>query len=154
MRVIYFFVIAIVAFGCSTRKSNEKFIKPGELWLDNNDVHINAHGGGILFYGDKYFWYGEHKIEGDAGNKAHVGVHVYSSSDLINWFDEGIALKVIEDDTDHEITKGCVLERPKVIYNQSTGKFVMWFHLELKDRKNVNGPTGESDIATPERAAS
>ena len=134
MRVIYFFVIAIVAFGCSTRKSNEKFIKPGELWLDNNDVHINAHGGGILFYGDKYFWYGEHKIEGDAGNKAHVGVHVYSSSDLINWFDEGIALKVIEDDTDHEITKGCVLERPKVIYNQSTGKFVMWFHLELKDQ--------------------
>ena len=24
------------------------------------------------------------------------------------------------------------MERPKVIYNEKTGKFVMWFHLELK----------------------
>ena len=134
MRVIYFFVIAIVAFGCSTQKNKEIFIKPGELWLDNNDVHINAHGGGMLYYGDKYFWYGEHKIEGEAGNKAHVGVHVYSSADLYQWQDEGIALKVIEDDPEHVITKGCVLERPKVIFNEKTGKFVMWFHLELEDQ--------------------
>ena len=26
------------------------------------------------------------------------------------------------------------MERPKVIYNKQTGKFVMWFHLELKGR--------------------
>jgi hypothetical protein len=77
-------------------------------------------------------WYGEHKIEGEAGNKAHVGVHVYSSKDLYNWKDEGIALKVVEDDPAHDITKECVLERPKVIFNELTGKFVMWFHLELK----------------------
>lgn len=105
---------------------------PGELWPDNNGVHINAHGGGMLFHDGLYFWYGEHKIEGDAGNKAHVGVHVYSSKDLFNWKDEGIALKVVEDDPAHDITKGCVLERPKVIFNKFTGKFVMWFHLELK----------------------
>ncbi|MDU7625325.1 MAG: hypothetical protein E7K26_06540 [Akkermansia sp.] len=23
--------------------------KPGEIWTDNNGVHINAHGGGILY---------------------------------------------------------------------------------------------------------
>ena len=25
-----------------------------------------------------YYWYGEHKVEGDAGNRAQVGVHCYS----------------------------------------------------------------------------
>jgi beta-xylosidase len=33
-----------------------------------------------------------------------------------------------------DIERGCVLERPKVIYNALTKQFVMWFHLELKGR--------------------
>lgn len=99
--------------------------------MDNNGTHINAHGGGILFHKDKYYWYGEHKISGEAGNKAQVGVHVYSSDDLYNWIDEGIALKVNKTDSTSDIAKGCILERPKVIYNATTKKFVMWFHLEL-----------------------
>jgi len=103
---------------------------PGELWLDDRGVPINAHGGGILYHQGRYYWYGEHKIEGEAGNLGQVGVHVYSSEDLYRWNDEGIALKV-SDDPHHEIARGCILERPKVIYNQTTGKFVLWFHLEL-----------------------
>jgi beta-xylosidase len=95
-------------------------------------VHINAHGGGILFFDGKYYWFGEHKIEGDAGNRAWVGVHCYSSENLTDWKDEGIALEVVKNDTLSEITQGCVIERPKVIYNHQTKKFVMWFHLELK----------------------
>ena len=43
---------------------------------------INAHGGGILYDKGTYYWYGEHKVEGDAGNYAQVGVHCYSSKDL------------------------------------------------------------------------
>jgi len=106
--------------------------RPGGLWLDNNGVHINAHGGGVLFHGGVYYWFGEHKIEGEAGNVAHVGVHVYSSADLYNWKDEGIALPVT-DDPASPIVRGCILERPKVIFNPHTQKFVMWFHLEPKD---------------------
>src|SRR5881409_2231476 len=83
--------------------------RPGELWLDNNGVHINAHGGGVLFHDGVYYWFGEHKIEGEAGNAAHVGVHVYSSTDLYNWKDEGIALAV-SDDPRSPITRGCILE--------------------------------------------
>jgi Glycosyl hydrolases family 43 len=105
---------------------------PGEIWLDNNGVHINAHGGGVLFHDGVYYWFGEHKIEGEAGNAAHVGVHVYSSRDLYNWRDEGIALSV-SDDPQNPITRGCILERPKVILNPRTKKSVMWFHLEPKD---------------------
>jgi len=106
--------------------------QPGRLWLDDNAAHINAHGGGVLFHEGNYYWFGEHKIEGEAGNTAHVGVHAYSSADLYNWKDEGVALK-ISDDPKSPIVRGCILERPKVIWNQRTRKFVMWFHLEPKD---------------------
>ena len=94
-------------------------------------MHINAHGGGILLHDGVYYWFGEHKVEGEAGNRAQVGVHVYSSSDLYNWKDEGIALAVSDDPTS-DITRGSIIERPKVIHCAKTGQFVMWFHLELK----------------------
>ncbi|WP_438479252.1 glycoside hydrolase family 43 protein [Oleiharenicola lentus] len=105
--------------------------RPGEIWPDKNGVAINAHGGGILEHQGVYYWFGEHKIEGQLGNLAMVGVHVYSSPDLFNWSDQGIALPV-SCDPNSEIAPGCVLERPKVIYNALTKKFVMWFHLELR----------------------
>lgn len=110
-----------------------KAFVPGALWLDDKGVFINAHGGGVLFHQGTYYWFGEHKIAGEAGNVAHVGVHVYSSKDLYRWKDDGIALAVSRD-PESDITEGCILERPKVIYNAKTRKFVMWFHLELKGK--------------------
>lgn len=106
---------------------------PGNIWKDDKGIHINAHGGGILFHKGTYYWFGEHKVAGQLGNTAQVGVHCYASKDLYNWKDEGIALHV-SGDPKSDITKGCVLERPKVVYNKKTKKFVMWFHLELKDK--------------------
>lgn len=118
-----------------------KVFTPGEIWPDNNGVHINAHGGGVLFHNGTYYWYGEHKVEGERGNQAWVGVHVYSSTNLYNWTDEGIALPM-STDTTSLLVEGSVVERPKVIYNQKTGKFVMWFHHELKGRGYEAALTG------------
>jgi hypothetical protein len=102
---------------------------PGAIWPDDHGVHINAHGGGVLFHDGAYYWFGEHKVAGEAGNAAHVGVHVYRSRDLYNWADAGIALPV-SDDPASPIVRGCILERPKVIYCPATRRFAMWFHLE------------------------
>ena len=124
----------LFVFTCSTLFSQQKSFIPGAIWPDNNGVHINAHGGGILFHKGIYYWYGEHKIAGKSGGLAKVGVSCYSSQDLYNWKDEGTALKVNETDSLNDIAKGCILERPKVIYNAKTKKFVMWFHLELKGK--------------------
>ena len=87
-------------------------IRPGEIWPDNNGDHINAHGGGLMYYDGTYYWFGENK--GERSSAALVGVMCYSSKDLKNWKNEGVALPVSED-PESEITKGCVLERPKVI---------------------------------------
>lgn len=125
--------------------------QPGALWPDNNGVHINAHGGGVLFYQGAYYWFGEHKIKGEAGNVAHVGVHVYSSRDLYNWKDEGVALSVSKDPAS-PIARGCILERPKVLFNARTNKFVMWFHLEPKGagyRGALSGVAVADKVAGP-----
>jgi hypothetical protein len=61
--------------------------------------------------------------------------------DLIHWTDQGIALSVSED-PNSDIIRGCVIERPKVIYNARTKTFVMWFHLELRGRGYNAARTG------------
>jgi rhamnogalacturonyl hydrolase YesR/beta-glucanase (GH16 family) len=104
---------------------------PGAIWRDDRGKHINAHGGGILYHDGRYYWFGEHK--GEKSNAAHVGVTCYSSDDLYNWKYEGVALTV-SDDPESPIVRGSTIERPKVIYNAKTGKFVMYFHLELRGR--------------------
>jgi len=121
---------------------------PGELWPDDRGVPINAHGGGVLCHEGTYCWFGEHKVAGEAGNRAQVGVHVYTSRDLTRWADAGIALAVA-DDPASEITRGCILERPKVIFNRRTGKFVMWFHLEPKDAGYSGARSGVAVADTP-----
>ncbi len=102
---------------------------PGQLWLDTDGRPINAHGGGILRDGDTYYWYGEHK--GEHTNGAFVGVTCYSSTDLYNWQYRGVAFAV-NDSVGSPTERGCILERPKVIYCKRTGKYIMYFHLELK----------------------
>jgi hypothetical protein len=93
----------------STLKS--RYFEPGKSWPDNNGVHINAHGGGIIRYNTRYYWFGEHKTAGPEGNTAMVGFSCYSSDNLYDWKNEGIVLKVSEDTTS-PIRKGCIMERP------------------------------------------
>jgi hypothetical protein len=114
--------------GVLLAQQKQQVFMPGEIWKDNQGNHINAHGGGILFHNGTYYWFGEHKSE--RSNNAYVGVTCYSSKDLYNWNNEGVAFAV-DDDTESITRKGCIIERPKVIYNKNTQKFVMYFHLEL-----------------------
>lgn len=116
---------------CGQQLQDVLSIRPGEIWPDENGQHINAHGGGVLKYGDTYYWFGEHKAEHTSS--ALVGVTCYSSKDLLHWRNCGVALSVTDEPGD-DIERGCVLERPKVIYNKVTKKFCMWFHLELKGK--------------------
>ncbi len=131
--------LLVVVFGC--HKENHSIFQPGSLWLDNQGEPINAHGGGFLYHNETYYWFGEHKIAGKEGNKAMVGVRVYSSKDLYHWDNEGVALSVSED-PNSKLIKGCIIERPKVIYNTQTKKFVMWFHHELKGQGYQAALTG------------
>jgi len=124
--------IALLALVAGAQAQTRTAFEPGKAWPDDKGTHLNAHGAGVLYDKGRYYLFGEHKIAGPKGNSAQVGVHCYSSTDLYNWHDEGIALAVAPDGSGSDIEKGCILERPKVLLNRLTGKYVMWFHLELK----------------------
>lgn len=54
-------VLYVLLSGCFGYLQKKIFFYPGNLWLDNNEKIINAHGGGILYHAGKYYWFGEHK---------------------------------------------------------------------------------------------
>ncbi|MDP4261236.1 MAG: glycoside hydrolase family 43 protein [Bacteroidota bacterium] len=122
-----FLIITVIAGNLNITAQTREF-RPGEVWRDTHGDTINAHGGGILYINNNYYWFGEKR-----NRHGSEGVNVYSSKDLYNWKYEGVALGQSED-TLSDIRKGCVMERPKVIYNKLTKKYVMWFHLELKGK--------------------
>ncbi|KAI3958910.1 hypothetical protein MKX01_023586 [Papaver californicum] len=129
--------------------NNSLYFYPGRIWLDTDGNPIQAHGGGILYVERTrtYYWYGENK-DGPT-NRTHdqaparvdiVGVSCYSSKDLWTWKNEGIVLAGEETDTNHDLHKLNVLERPKVIYNDYTRKYVMWMHVD--DANYTKASTG------------
>ena len=67
-------------------------IRNGALWPDGDGVHVNAHGGGVLWHKGRYYWYGEYKS--DSTSNALVGITCYSSKNLTDWRNEGVVLPV------------------------------------------------------------
>ncbi len=132
--------------------------KPGEVWLDSTGKSINAHGGGMLYHNGTYYWYGENK-EGRTwlpestkawdGYRVDVtGVRCYSSKDLLAWHDEGLVLKAVPDDPKHDLHPSKVCERPKVIFNRTTKKFVMWMHIDSEDYQAARAGVAVADKPT------
>ncbi|GLX71527.1 family 43 glycosylhydrolase [Paenibacillus glycanilyticus] len=114
--------------------------KPGDLWLDTDRRPVHAHGGSILYHEGVYYWYGEYKRGATSTSPAGInrvdflGIGCYSSIDLTNWQFRGLVLKA-ENDPESELHASRVAERPKVLYNASTKRFVMWLHADDEDYK-------------------
>ena len=132
-------------------------IIPGEVWKDTDGNPINAHGGGLLYHEGTYYWYGEYKkgetilpewATWECYRTDVTGVSCYSSKDLLNWKFEGIVLPAVKDDEKHDLHPSKVLERPKVIYNEKTKKFVMWAHVESADYSKACAGVAVSDSPT------
>ncbi len=111
--------------------------KNGEMWFDDQGNAIQAHGGMILEYQGIWYWYGENKGADNCPGTSRVdviGVNCYSSKNLQDWHYEGLALDVRKNQLKGSLFRPeNVCERPKVIYNKKTGKFVMWYHLDTPD---------------------
>ncbi|MHC1479331.1 glycoside hydrolase family 43 protein [Frateuria aurantia] len=122
---------------------------PGGEWVDTDGQRINAHGAGMLRIGADLYWFGEYKTAGPEGNAAHVGVSVYRSRDMMHWTYRGIALAVSKDPRS-DIADGSIIERPKVIYDAATHRYVMWFHLELKGQAYRAARVGVASSRTVE----
>lgn len=110
----------------------------GKMWYDTTGAEIQAHGGMILHYQGKFYWYGENKggpncISDSGGRKVDfIGISCYESENLTDWIYQGLVLPASENRED-SLSKDKIVERPKVVYNKKTDKFVMWFHYDTDD---------------------
>ncbi len=100
---------------------------PGSLyngiqWADTSGNPIQAHGGGVIKVGNYYYWFGENRNS----DGTFYAVSCYRSADLVHW---ELRNNVLSENSASEL-KPANIERPKVIYNASTNKYVMWMHWE------------------------
>ncbi|WP_049572933.1 RICIN domain-containing protein [Streptomyces sp. SBT349] len=95
----------------------------GTRFTDPNGDPVHAHGGGVLKVGAHYYWFGENRQEDGNGFRY---VSVYRSTDLATW---EFRNHVLTQQSDPEL-QNANIERPKVMYNEATGQFVMWMHKE------------------------
>lgn len=128
---------------------------------DADGNHVNAHGGCIIAYNGEWLWYGEARprfgftSEGVSLYTAPIGTQPISASDSLaatpldlKWKYRGLVLTVV-DEAGSPIERGCIIERPKVLYNERTRQFVMLFHSELKGRGYEAAQTGFATSESP-----
>ena len=105
-------------------------IRPGQPWLDTNGHPIQAHGGSIITVDGVFYWYGENKEKTVPGSGIwHWGVRCYASTDLYNWEDKGIIIPPDLDDRTSPLHPSRYMDRPHIIFNRRTGKYVCWLKI-------------------------
>ena len=125
-----FLLAAIVAAQPASAQTQDNLIRPGDRWLDNRGIQIQAHGGGIIHLGKTWYWFGEDRSQTNDPAKKYVAC--YSSTDLTHWTFRNQVLAIADPEN---LGEHFVLERPKVFYNAHTKKFVMYMHLDNSSYK-------------------
>lgn len=108
-------------------------LKNGSIWKDIEGAPIHAHGGYIIRHEGYYYWYGEDRRE-------DWYISCYRSANLVDWefrnhiittrsktMEYRVRTKILLKNSDGGKVN---LERPKVLYNEKTKKFVLWVHFE------------------------
>jgi beta-xylosidase len=152
MRFLYVLLLLISSLENSI--AQQRSFNPSKKWLDTEGNPINAHGGGVIFHEGTYYLYGEIKKgktwlvpdqEWECYRVPAGGISCYSSKDLMNWKYEGVALSTTVGDPSSDIDTSKVVERPKVLFNKKTGKFVMWMHIDERTYSYAHSGVAVSD---------
>ena len=118
-------------------------IRNGIEWTDTEGYIVQAHGGNFLQVGDRWYLIGE-----DRAGSWRPDVNLYSTTDFNTWRFEA---KIIENYVTHpDLGSSRMIERPKLMYNEKTGKFVVWCHWEAGNYSASEAGVFESDsVAGP-----
>ncbi|TRX60019.1 family 43 glycosylhydrolase [Fulvivirga sp. M361] len=86
--------------------------------LDLEGKIVDAHDGRVIQFEGRFYWYGT--AYGTTNGFTTANHYVcYSSDDMVHWKKEGVLLP--------QQPEG-VYYRPHVIYNEKTGKYVLWYN--------------------------
>lgn len=108
--------------GTIARSTDVKALINGLQWSDVQGNPIQAHGGGVVFADGYYYWFGENRHP----NGKFFAISAYRSKELTQWEFVNHVLR----NTSGPGLDPANVERPKIVYNTSTKKYVMWMHWE------------------------
>ena len=130
--VAYRSTLSTTLSAVSTAIFNPWAFKPNDVWYDSNGFLVQAHSGGITYVNGVYYWYGQ------STNEPYIpryssGIWMYSSPDLYTWTPVGADGHVLLLPPETYLVGDSLplanFERPHIIYNALTSKFVMWAHV-------------------------
>jgi hypothetical protein len=124
--------------------------------LDTSGNLVNAHGVGFLKVGSTYYMIGEQRsgkndtYSGSSVNleDSFTGVSLYHTTDFVSWTFDGTIITPISGTDVYPPYYG---ERPKILYNSSTGKYVVYIkmlqytgtyngHFAMLTSSSITGP--------------
>ncbi len=139
---------------CRSQGLSDRWINNArQPWLDNRGKPLDAHGAGLMEFRGVFYLYGEIKeaptwhLGGQKWESYRVpagGISCYGSTDLVHWKFRGVALAPVHDPSS-DLDTGKVIERPKVVLNPVTGKFVMWMHVDDRTYHEARAGVAVSD---------
>ena len=126
-RTILSAILLMMAITTSVVAQRYNSIRPGQRWLDTDGKPIHAHGFQIFEKDGTYYWYGENKEHTKLDSNVWTwGIRAYRSKDFYNWEDLGL---IIPPDTVNALSPlhfSQTLDRPHILYNKKTDKWVCW----------------------------
>src|SRR5687767_8776646 len=124
MRWVWTIAIAatMLSIGASPASAAPVTVVSGAATVDTSGAAVQAHGGGIIKVGQYFYWFGENRN----ANGTFRYVSAYRSTDLRTW---EFRNHVLTQSSAAELNVANI-ERPKVIYNAATNRYVMWMHKE------------------------
>ena len=147
MKRLLLTTLAIITTITMAAQTDDPFLTSiinGVPWTDDHGKPVNAHGACIVEENGKYYLFGEWKSD---TTNAFPGFACYSSTDLVNWKFERVALPLQKEGL---LGPNRVGERPKVMRCPKTGEYIMLAHtddMRYKDpqvglavAKEITGP--------------
>src|SRR3954451_23864722 len=114
---------SVLVAGTPPAEAATATVVPGTIWTDTAGNRLQAHGAGVFTVGSTYYMVGEDKVAGST----FTAVACYSSTDLVHWTRQANALSR---QASGDLGPNRVVERPKLIYNGTTHKYVLWVHID------------------------
>ncbi|MFD2969234.1 family 43 glycosylhydrolase [Sphingobacterium bambusae] len=156
-------ILLLLMHGIVYAQTIKNFSRSGDQLTKFDELGraVDAHDGEVTYFEGKYYLYGtsyDCGFEWNNKTAPFCGFKSYSSTDMVNWTDEGFLF-----DAQNELwqnrcdgkTYGCF--RPHVVFNTNTSRYVLWINVY----DNVSGyrvftsesPTGPFvEVAEPKIA--
>jgi glycosyl hydrolase family 43 len=102
-------------------------MRPGTLGTDQHGNPLQLHGLGIIKVGGTYYGFGEDKVGENQSDTSFRAVPCYSSTTLATWT---YVREALIHTRSGDLGPHRIVERPKVLWNASTKRYVMYLHVD------------------------